>query len=226
VIDAEAERDARNAKAEAEAKEAQQKAAAARNEAQGRADAIALDAQAHATDVKTRADADAEAAELQATAKIRLAEALLKEGEAAAESERLMVEAGNAISDKLLLRDVAVAAIERAPEAIEAFMKPAAAISDVRVLNLQGLGGDGENGQQLNSGLPGLLASTLAQSAGLMPVITSLLDFAKESGISAKAKDAAVQLLEEAQTTLNVEAPAAEVVPAGDNGKPDSPPQA
>jgi uncharacterized membrane protein YqiK len=234
VIEAEAERDARKAKAEAEAKEAEQQAAAAKAEAQGRADALTLDAEAHAmnvktraeadaeahaTDVRTRAEADAEAADLQAAAKIKLAAATLKQGEAAAEAERLMVEAGNAISDKLLLRDVAVAAIERTPEAIEAFMKPAAAIGDVRVLNLQGLGGTaGENGEALSSGLPGIVAGSLAQSAGLLPVISSLLDFAKESGVTDKVKEAAADVLVQAQETLKVE-PGALPAKGGDNGQ-------
>lgn len=89
-------------------------------------------------------------------------------------------------------------------------MAPAAAIGDVRVLNLQGLGGaGGEGGDALSSGLPGVVASSLAQSAGLLPVISSLLDFAQESGISGKLKDTAGQVLAQAQETLNVDAPAA-----------------
>lgn len=220
VIHAEAERDARKATAEAEAKEAEQQAAAARNSAQGRADAIKIDAGAHAIDVKTRAVADAESAELQAAAKIKLAEATLKEGEARAEAERLMIEAGNAVSDKLLLRDVAIAAIHQAPEAIEAFMKPAAAISDVKVLNLQGMGSaaNGEGGQSTVQGLPGLLVNTLAQSAGLLPVISSLLDFARESGLTDKAKNSARDLLDEVQEAITVEnAPA--LTDSKDNGQ-------
>ena len=237
VIEAEAERDSRKAKAEAEAKEAEQQAAALRNKAQGRADAIKLDAEgrssalkidaeAHATNVKIRAEADAEAAELQAAAKIKLAEARLKEGEAAAEAERLMVQAGNAISRELLLKEVVVAAINRTPEAVEAFMKPAAAIGDVRVLQLSGLNSSavgGEGGTPGHQGLPGVVVNTLAQSAGLLPVISSLLDFAKDSGLTDRARQAAGDVLQQVkEITLEEPPPPATALAKKDNGS--SPP--
>ena len=239
VIEAEAERDSRKAKAEAEAKEAEQQAAALRNKAQGRADAIKLDAEgrssalkidaeAHATNVKIRAEADAEAAELQAAAKIKLASATLKEGEAAAEAERLMVQAGNAISRELLLKDVAVAAINRTPETVEAFMKPAAAIGDVRVLQLSGLDGAAANGDGAKGelqGLPGVVVNTLAQSAGLLPVISSLLDFAKDSGLTDRAREAAGDVVQQVkEITLEAAPPTSTALAKKDNGS--SPPSA
>lgn len=186
---AEAERDARKAKAEAEAFEALERARARREEAQGKADAVKIDAEAHAFDVGTRASADANASELQAKAKIELAGAMLEEGKARAEAERMLIEARNAVATPILVRDVAVEALRQAPAAIEAFMKPAAAIGEVKVMQLAGLDGMAANGNDgMGSSLPGIVTKTLAQSAGFLPVIRTMLDFAKDAGLGDKAK--------------------------------------
>ncbi len=188
---AEAEREARRARAEAEAVEALERARAQREAAQGRGDALRIDADAHAADIGIRARADADAAELQAKAKIELAHARLEEGKATAEAERLLVEARNQLATHLVLRDVALAAIDKAPAAIEAFMKPAEAIGEMKVLQVGGLSGESANGNSgsWSAGLPGMLAGTLAQSAGLMPVIRTMLEFAKDAGLASKAKE-------------------------------------
>ena len=187
---AEGEKEARRARVEAEAIEAIELARALREEAQGRGDALRIDAEAHAENISTRAVADAGAAELQAKAKIELSRAILEEGKARAEAERLLVEARNQVSNHLVMQEVALAAIAKAPEAIGAFMKPAESIAEMKVLQLGGLG-DVANGNAggLNSGIPGMIASTLAQSAGLMPVIKTMLDFAKDAGLAEKAAD-------------------------------------
>ena len=224
VLEAEAERDSRSAKAEAEAKEAQQRAEAERNKARGEADAakaraqgtadaktttakgnadaIKLEAQGHADNMSIRAEADAAAAELQAAAQIKLAEAKLAEGKALAESEKLMVEAGNAISRDLLIRDVLVAAITKAPEAIDAFMKPAASISDVKVLQLSGMGEVGEGGVGTQQGLPGIITGALAQSAGLLPIIRELTGFMQDSGIIDAAKSKMAEVTQEVKSAV------------------------
>ena len=192
VIEAEAERDSRTAKADAEAQEAKARARAQREAASGAADAHKTEAEGVATATLTRAEAAAKAATLDAEAQKILAEAKLADGQAEAESMRLMVEAQNQVDPTLLLRDVALAVVEQAPEAIRAFMEPAAAISDVKVIQMGGLGNSNGNGSsdQMPNGLPGMLAGTLAQSAGLLPVINALTSFAQESGLTDKAKGA------------------------------------
>lgn len=221
VIDAEAERDSRKAKAEAEAQEAEQKALAAENQARGKAqaaeqdanavrntakgaaDAIKTQAEGHAADVSIRAKADAEAATLQAQAKTELAAATLAEGKAQAESKQLMVQAENAISDRILLQQAAIEAIRVAPEVVTAFMSPAAAIGEIKVLQVQGLGGNGgAEGSQVPQGLPGMLANSLAQSAGLTPVIKEILSFAREAGITGKIVEVGQNMAAEVKNQL------------------------
>jgi flotillin len=219
ILEAEAERDARAAKAEAQAKEAMFRAKAERERAQGQADATKMEAQGaadarmaeatgeaeaiktmaqgHADNVTVRAEADATAATLQAQAQTELAGALLEEGKAKAEAARLMIVADNEVADKLLLKEVAVAAIENAPAAIAAFMEPASAIGEIKVLQLDGLGGANGEGGAMQNGLPNMVANTLAQAAGMTPIVQQLLGFAKEAGLTDKAKEVGSALLEE-----------------------------
>jgi len=230
VIEAEAQRDSRQAKAQAEAVEAEQRAIAARNEAQGRADAVKISAEAHANDVSIRAEADANAATLQAQAKKELAAAQLAEGEAAAESRRLLVEAENAVSRDLLVQRAVVELVKVSPQLVHEFMSPAAAISDVKVLNLQGLGG-GEgvegsaNGNGQSHGLPGLITNSLAQAAGLTPVVQAILGFLKDSGLSGKLAETKEQLVEEVRRSVGApevtELPA-HVLEQGQESRPSS----
>lgn len=220
VIEAEADRDSRKAKAEGEAVEAEQRAVAARNEAQGQADALKINAEGHANNVSIRAQADAEAATLQAQAKKELAAATLAEGEAAAESRRLLVEAENSVSTEILLQRAAIELIKVSPDLVREFMSPASAIGEVKVLNLQGLDGASANGNGASAhsgtshGLPGVITNALAQAAGLTPVVQEILGFVKETGLSSKLTDAKQQVVSDIRQSLSVP----DVVPA-DNGQ-------
>lgn len=186
VLAAEAERDARQARAEAEAREAEARARALREQARGMADAAKIEAEGNATATLTKAEADGKAADLNAMARAALAEATLAEGKAEAESRHLAVAAENEVARDLVVRDVLLKLVGVAPDAIREFMAPAAAISDVKVLNLHGFGGDGANGngKGLQSGLPGIVTGALAQSVGLSPIIQALLSFAKDAGLA------------------------------------------
>ena len=219
---AEAEEATAQGKANAVKAAAEGEATAAKTKATGQADAQKAEADGFAYSETTKADAEQKAAEAKADAIIKLAAAKLEDGKAAAETKRLMVEAENAVSRELLLRDVAVAAIEQLPETVEAFMEPASAISDVKVIQLQGMGGGGEGGGAGHpNGLPGLVAKSLAESAGLVPVIQNLLSFAKETGLTDQLRDVAKGAVSEVRDTMGIPTPLAakpEVLEAPEEG--------
>jgi len=181
---AEGERDASvkraegvKAKAEGEADAAKAiatgDAEARKARATGEADAVTIAAEAYATDVTARADADFAAADKQADAKTKLAAATLKEGEADAESERLMVEAKNKIAPALVLRDVALKGLEVAPAIVHEIMFPVGQVAhDVKILQVNGLGGENGEGVQ---GLPATILNTGLAAAGIKPFLADAL---------------------------------------------------
>jgi len=159
--------------AEGERDAAVKNAEAVEATAKGEADAIRVRAEAYATDKTTRANADAEAAENEANALIKLAEATLEQGKSEAESKRLLVEAENKVSNTLLLRDVAVQALQVAPDVVRELMAPVANVAhDVKVLQINGLGGDGESDGQ---SVPGTILGTGMALSGALPVLKEMV---------------------------------------------------
>jgi uncharacterized membrane protein YqiK len=166
---AEGERDA--ATKMAEAKVAQ---------AEGIANAQTTEAKGYAEVVKTKADADAEASEQQAKARTKLAEALLEEGKAEAESVRLRVEAENKVAIPILARDVIVKALETRviPESLGEIMAPVGdAAGKIQVLQVNGLGG-GEGG---GASIPETVLGTGLALTGALPVLKSMVKSALEN---------------------------------------------
>jgi flotillin len=167
---AEADRDAAMKRAEAARAEAEGQASAAKAAAVGRADALKIEAEAEAAARNTRATAEYEASDKEAKAKIALAAALLEEGKARAEAERLAVEAKNAVSTQMLVRDVAIEAIRHAPDVVRELMAPVAKVSDVKVLQINGLGGGSEQ-----ANLPATILGTGMAISGALPVLKEAL---------------------------------------------------
>ena len=91
--------------------------------------------------MKIKAIADAEASLKQADAIERLAQATLLKGRADAEARQLALSAENTVDAKLILRDVALKLIEKSPELVRELMQPITAVSDVKVLQVNGLSG-------------------------------------------------------------------------------------
>lgn len=191
---AEGERDAALKRAEATKAEAEGRAHAVKAEAEGRAQAQVTESEAYATDLTTRADAEFEAASKQAEARTKLAAAELAEGQAKAEARRLQVEAENAVAMPLILRDVAVAAIQAGGPALVAYADSLKEIAgNVQVLQINGLGG-GEDGDSVPATIMG---SALALS-GATPLIKEAVEqFTKNpevqqavSGVTGLAKAA------------------------------------
>jgi len=152
-----------------------------RVEAQAIKDAADLEAEANAVKIRVSATARAEAATLDAQAKIELAEALLKEGDAQAEARRKMVEAENYVDSRLLILEATKKAIDVSPDVVREFVKSAEAFSDFKVVQISGLGGSGENGDagalsEFTKTPFGLGLTTLAQGTALLPLIKALME--------------------------------------------------
>lgn len=169
-VEAEGKAEAVTAEATGRAKalraDAEGKAEAAKSEAAGRAEALKMQAEAEAAARTTRANAEFAAADKEAKAKIALADATLKEGQALAESQRLMVEANNAVSNATMLRDVAIEAIKQAPDVVRELMAPITKVSDVKVLQINGLGGAGDGGS-----LPSTIMGAGLAASGALPLV-------------------------------------------------------
>lgn len=161
AVEAEADGRAKALRADAEGK-----AAAVTLEATGSAEAVTLTATAAAEARTIRANAEFEASDKEAKAKIALAEAVLEEGKAIAESERLLVEARNGVSKELLMRDVTIAIVNQAPAMIREFMTPITAVNDVKVLQINGLGGGDDGG-----GIPGTIIGAGLAASGALPLV-------------------------------------------------------
>ncbi|MGC4119333.1 MAG: flotillin domain-containing protein [Myxococcales bacterium] len=199
ITHAQAEADAKKKLADAALAEAQGLANARRTAAQAEADQVKIralaeadsvraEAQAQADQATIRAGAEATAALKQAEAMERLAEATLKRGKAEAEARQLAVAAENSTDAKLLMRDVAMALIEKSPQLVHELMTPVSAVSDVKVLQVNGLGGQGAG----RSASPvGSVLKTLLDTSALAPVMKEMLEFGGiDTGLLAeKAKD-------------------------------------
>jgi uncharacterized membrane protein YqiK len=173
-------------KAQAEG-EAAAKRAAAEGEiakAQGVAQSRELEAQAGANVVRISAEAKAQAAQQEAQALIALAEATRKKGEAEAEAHRKQVEAENAVATKFLLRDVALKALDVLPAVTRELMTPARAISEIKVLQLQGAGGGSkgsgdEGGPGAFGGVASPVLKTILEAGAAYPLLREMLAFAQ-----------------------------------------------
>jgi hypothetical protein len=86
-----------------------------------------------------------------------------------------------------VVREVVSKLIEHGPEIVKELMGPVSAISDIKVLQVQGLsGGAGTNGSPV-----GGVLKTLLDASALAPVMKSMLDFGGMSPekLAEKAKD-------------------------------------
>ncbi len=199
---AQAEADAKKRLADAAWSEAQGLANARRESAQAEADqiriqavaaadAVRTEAEGSADQVKVRSAAEAEAAGMQAQAMERLAAATLMKGKAEAEARQLALAAENITDTKLILRDVAMKLIDRSPELVRELMTPVTAVSDVKVLQVNGLN-SGDGVRAGNNGAVGTVMKTLFDASALAPVMKSLLEFGgiAPEAIAHKAKEA------------------------------------
>lgn len=174
---AEAERDAIRMQAQANLENTESAARAKVAAAKGEADAMKANAQGYADNVLVRAEADAKAADQQASAKIKMAQALLEEGKAVAESKRLEIEAGNAIGRELLLRDVTLKALDVLPAVAREIMTPVGKVAEgTKILQIQGM--DSAAGGPDN--LPMTVLKTGVMATGILPLVQGLWAASKD----------------------------------------------
>ncbi len=174
---------AKRAEAEGEIAKAKGLAEARELEAQASANVMRKSAEADADRIRISAEAKATAAAQDAQALIALAEANRKKGQAEAEVKQKLIEAENAVATKFLLRDIAIKALEVLPDITRELMSPARAISEIKVLQIQG--GNGSNGTNPDgSGNPfGSVASpiikTILEAGAAYPLLRELLAFSQ-----------------------------------------------
>ncbi len=205
-----AERDAFKARTEAEARAATTKAqadgeAAAKraqaegevSRAKGAAEAQQLQAEAAASVVRTAAQAEADreriaaearaaAAKLEAEALVALADATLRKGQAEAEARRLAVEAENAVDTRIMARETALKFLDVLPAVTRELMAPAKAISEVKVLQVNGLGGHGGSGAPEGVGgafgVASPILKTILEAGAAYPLLKEMMHFSQVDG--------------------------------------------
>jgi uncharacterized membrane protein YqiK len=194
---AEGEASAKRAQAEGEVARARSMAEAQQLQAEAAAAVVRTEAQAEADRLRISAEARATAAAQEAQAMMALVEATRSKGEAEAEAKRKLIEAENALSTKFLLRDVALKALEVLPAVTHELMTPAKAISEVKVLQLQGVGAHGAtNGEGAGAGAFGAaspLLKTILEAGAAYPLLREMMQFSQVD--TAKLADKARNLL-------------------------------
>jgi uncharacterized membrane protein YqiK len=150
--------------------------------AEAEASVVRTAAQADAERVKILAEARATSAAQDAAAVMKMAEAALRKGEAEAEAKRRLVEAENAVSTKFLLRDVAMKALDVLPSVTAELMAPAKAISEIKVLQLNGTpmggsNGDGANGHSAPFGAASPILKTIMEAGAAYPLLREMMAF-------------------------------------------------
>jgi flotillin len=142
-------------------------------------------AQAEAEVKRALAEAQAKVAEQEAEATVLRANATAHQGEVQAQVRRKLLDAENAISARVVLRDVALKALEVAPELARELMAPAKAISEIKVLQTSGVGG--AQGVSASGSAPALGAmspvlKTILEAGAAYPLLKEMMSFAQVDG--------------------------------------------
>ncbi|MFO0587675.1 MAG: flotillin domain-containing protein [Polyangiaceae bacterium] len=180
---AEGEASAKKAQADGEIARAQGVARSQELQAQAAAKVVQIEVTAEADRIRISAEAKAKAAQQEAEAMMALAEALRKRGEAEAFAKQKLVEAENSVATKFLMRDIAVKALDVLPSVTRELMQPAKAISEIKVLQLQGAAGASANGDANGAGSMFGSASpilkTIMEAGAAYPLLREMLTFAQ-----------------------------------------------
>lgn len=150
-------------------------------QAQADAEVKRARAEAAAAQQRIEAEANAVAAEKEAEATVLRANAAAQRGEVEAQVRRKILDAENAISARVVLRDVMLKALDVAPEIAKELMAPAKAITEIKVLQT-GMGGGGGNGA--TNGAPPLgvmspVLKTIMEAGAAYPLMKELMSFSQ-----------------------------------------------
>lgn len=148
--------------------EAEKQAAVERATQQVRADVAAYE-------LRTTAQARLDAAKLDAEAAEAQAKAIETVGGAQAEAERLRLDARNVMNERVLLAQTLEQIGPMLPQLVEQLMKPAEKIDSIRVVNVNGLGGDGSGAPSGAGGAIGPVLTTLLQTGAALPLLREVL---------------------------------------------------
>ncbi|WP_084165930.1 flotillin family protein [Conchiformibius kuhniae] len=199
---------------------------AAEEAAQKEAIAVTVSAEAEKQAALDRAEAARIAAQGETDAKILLAQAQEKQYQVEAEGTRAVNEAANALSDEQIAMQIRLALLKRLPDIIRESVRPMENIDDIKILQVNGLGGfGGTSGSPKDGGHADNLADQMVNSAlryrGQAPLVDSLL---KEIGLDGSNINGLTQGLHhsvrQAAEALQGETPAlpaAETVTAADD---------
>lgn len=161
-------------------------------------------AQAEAEVRRAQAEATATVAEKEAEATVLRANAQAHQGEVEAQVRRKLLDAENAISARVVMRDILLKALEIAPEVTKELMSPAKAISEIKVLQTNGMGG--QQGVAASGTAPALGAmspvlKTILEAGAAYPLMRELMSFAQvdHNKLGEKAKAAIGELTNELQ---------------------------
>lgn len=116
--------------------------------------------------IQREAQAKFEASDLEAKAMERLAKAELEKSKAAAEGERLLLEARNQMGNNLLLQEF----IQTLPDLMKEMAAPIGKINDIKLIHMGGMG-NGKGGAEI-----GGLGETLMKSTMLYPILKEFMD--------------------------------------------------
>lgn len=140
------------------------------------ADAVRIEAEAEAEKVRLRAKGEADA-------KILLAQAQEKQYQVDAEGTRAVNEANNVLSSEQVEMQIRLALLKYLPEIIRESVKPMENIDDIKILQVNGLGGIGasstqvgENGEQGQVALSDQVVNSALRYRSQAPLIDSLMN--------------------------------------------------
>jgi uncharacterized membrane protein YqiK len=161
-------------------------------------------AQAEAEVRRAQAEATATVAEKEAEATVLRANASAHLGEVEAQVRRKLLDAENAMSARVVMREVLLKALEVAPEVTRELMSPAKAISEIKVLQTNGMGG--QQGMSASGTAPALgvmspVLKTILEAGAAYPLMRELMSFAQvdHNKLGDKAKAAIGELTNELQ---------------------------
>jgi uncharacterized membrane protein YqiK len=117
-----------------------------------------------------------EVAEHKAKATEILSKSRMKEGEAQAYVRLKEFEAENALSEKIINRDILLNLIDKAPTIISELMSPAKNIEGIKILQIDGHRPDSS---QASNSIPIGIINAIISAGALIPVLKEILEFSK-----------------------------------------------
>ncbi len=144
--------------------------------------------QAEAEAQRKRIEAEARVVQAERDAEVaRLtAEAILRRGEAEALAMKKKVEAENAVSSRVVMRELALKALAVAPEVARELMAPAKAITEIKVLQTGGMNGSSAGGAA--GGVMSPILKTIMEAGAAYPLMKEMMSFAQVDNAKLGAK--------------------------------------